>query len=361
MGKAMETRTTLYYGPSAGRSQKQLQEYLIFHIPGNPGLIPYYDPFLSALHASLEALPSLQSANFHICGHSFAGFETLKEDRPQLSGLQKQITYIDDLLYNRVDEIRQKTGGETPKVILMGHSVGAYILLEIIRRHRTRIESGGSQDFDLIGGILLFPTITHIARSPSGIVASALLSIPRSAQIASAIVKALTYLIPSSLLYWIVRIIMRFPDHAARTTTAFIKSPTGIKESLLLGKDEMDQITDDRWGKEIWGAATEPGTNSKDTINSNLVFFWGRHDAWVAKKTRNELIRARGFQEPLSLKKRSSSSLSSASVEGWKPTMFIDEGRIPHGFCLKHSQVVAEKVSGWVDDIIDNHHSQNQI
>ncbi|KAL9604252.1 MAG: hypothetical protein Q9219_000650 [cf. Caloplaca sp. 3 TL-2023] len=352
----METRTTLYYGPSAARSNSNSQEYLIFHIPGNPGLIPYYDPFLSTLHALLEASLALQSANFHICGHSFAGFEASERDHPQLTGLQKQIYYTDDLLYHQVDKVRQRTG-QTPKVILIGHSVGAYILLEIIRRHRSRIENDGIEDFDLIGGILLFPTITHIARSPSGIVASTLLSIPRAAQIASAIVKALTYFVPSSVLYYLIHFLMRFPDHAARTTTAFIKSPNGIKESLFLGKDEMDQITDDRWGKEIWGAATEPGTNSKDTISSNLVFFWGRRDAWVAQKTRNDLINARGFRVSPSLKKRSSSNLASSAEEGWKPTMFIDDGRIPHGFCIKHSEIMSEKVCQWVEEIIDNHNA----
>lgn len=351
----METRAALYYGASAGRSKTGLEEYLIFHIPGNPGLVPYYDPFFSILHTLLEATPALQNSNFHIYGHSLAGFETSEHDArgsPELAGLERQIDYIDNLLYIRVDKIRQRTGGITPKVILMGHSVGAYILLEIIRRHRKTIEGGKFQDFDLIGGILLFPTITHIARSPSGIVASALLRIPHSAHIGSAIVKSLMYFIPSNVLYHIVRLVMRFPEHAARTTTALIKSPIGVKEVLFLAKDEMDMITDDKWGEEIWGAATEPGTDKGDTINSNLVLFWGRHDAWVAQKTRDDLIRARGFRTSL---KKTKSSSSVASEDGWKPTMIVDDGRIPHGFCLKHSETVAEKVSGWVEDIIYNH------
>ncbi|KAL8920568.1 MAG: hypothetical protein Q9208_006190 [Pyrenodesmia sp. 3 TL-2023] len=346
----METRTELHYGPSAGRSKPDAQEYLIFHIPGNPGLIPYYDPFLSTLHTLLEANPDLRACNFHICGHSFAGFETSAQDAPgsaELVGLEKQIDYIDELLYARVDEIRHATGS-TPKVILMGHSVGAYILLEVIRRHRKQIESKRYQDFDLIGGVLLFPTITHIARSPSGIVASALLRIPGSAHIASAIIKTLLYLIPTNILYHLIRLIMRFPEHAARTTTALIQSPTGIKEVLYLAKDEMDMITNDKWGEEVWGAATEPGTNQGDTISSNLVFFWGSHDHWVARKTRDELIRARGFRIP-------SKRVDVTLEDEWKPTMIVDDGRIPHGFCLKHSETVAEKVSGWVEAIIDNH------
>lgn len=37
----------------------------------------------------------------------------------------------------------------------------------------------------------------------------------------------------------------------------------------------MTTITDDKWDKEVWGAATSEGTNSRDTANSNLTFYWG--------------------------------------------------------------------------------------
>ena len=50
------------------------------------------------------------------------------------------------------------------------------MLLELIQQHRDKIEElinqhggnieEGEEDFDLIGGILLFPTITDIAKSP---------------------------------------------------------------------------------------------------------------------------------------------------------------------------------------------------
>ncbi|KAL8867671.1 MAG: hypothetical protein Q9174_005511, partial [Haloplaca sp. 1 TL-2023] len=273
----METREDIYYAPSFENSSEKEQDYLIFHIPGNPGLIDFYDPFLSILHTSLSAS---SNANFHVYGHSLAGFSNGDKHSgasTQLAGLGRQIEYVDDILYDQVERIWDGTKRE-PKVILMGHSVGAYILLEIIQRHRKRVENKDVKDFDLIGGILLFPTITHIARSPSGMVASALLAIPGSTKIANAVVQALTYFIPPTTLYSIIKTVMRFPEHAARTATAFIKSPDGVERVLYLAKDELSMITNDKWGKEVWGAATEPGTNSKDTINSNLIFFWGQND-----------------------------------------------------------------------------------
>ena len=40
--------------------------------------------------------------------------------------------------------------------------------------------------------------------------------------------------------------------------------------------DEMQTITEDKWDKEVWGAATSEGTNNRDTINSNLRVYWGK-------------------------------------------------------------------------------------
>lgn len=55
----------------------------------------------------------------------------------------------------------QSNDNARQKVILIGHSVGAYMAMEILNRHR-------DQSFDIIGGIMLFPTLMDIAASPSG-------------------------------------------------------------------------------------------------------------------------------------------------------------------------------------------------
>lgn len=171
---SVERPDKICYEPSA-EPDLEAQEYLIYFITGNPGLISYYKPFLSRLHSLLATCSSTVSARFHICGHSLKGFEFSKDDenaklpKHPLS-LAEQIDFQEDLLYRHIESHRERTGN-TPKVILMGHSVGAYILLELIGHHRDKIDEG-EEDFDLIGGILLFPTITHIAKSPLGMVAS---------------------------------------------------------------------------------------------------------------------------------------------------------------------------------------------
>lgn len=62
---------------------------------------------------------------------------------------------------------------QRPRVILMGHSVGTYIAMEVLRRHRenqttTTAAAAGDSGFDIVGGIMLFPTVMDIANSPAG-------------------------------------------------------------------------------------------------------------------------------------------------------------------------------------------------
>ena len=160
----------LCYEPPSPSNDGSSQDYLLFFISGNPGLISFYEPFLSELH-SLRS--SSTSPRFHICGHSFRGFELSPQN--QSSGgpfsLEDQINFQNDLLYEHIKE-HTRTVGKPPKVILMGHSVGAYVLLELIRRHKEFIDQNEDQDdVDLIGAILIFPTVQDIAKSPLGRVA----------------------------------------------------------------------------------------------------------------------------------------------------------------------------------------------
>lgn len=167
----------LYYAPSSDLIEDQSEDILIFMITGNPGLIKYYQPFLSTLHTLLSSSSTTPSARFSICGNSLDGFDYSngeRDGRPaRLVGLQKQIIYMEELLFEQVYSHRKAATAKEKnlKVILMGHSVGAYILLELIQRHRKQVDRH-NLDFDLIGGILLFPTITHLAQSPQGMIYS---------------------------------------------------------------------------------------------------------------------------------------------------------------------------------------------
>lgn len=169
-GDIFHSRNALYY-PPPDRNDPDAQHFLIFMITGNPGLISFYEQFLSTLQVSLSSSSVSHSDCFHIYGHSLAGFGQTEGETGEV-GLKAQIEHTEDLLFKKVRLTSRNLNDSPLKVILMGHSVGAYILLELISRHQESVETKGKEDFDLIGGILLFPTITHLAQSPQGMMYS---------------------------------------------------------------------------------------------------------------------------------------------------------------------------------------------
>ena len=60
--------------------------------------------------------------------------------------------------------------GREVRVILVGHSVGAYMALEVVRRVLEGRKGAGDWDgVRVVGLVGLWPTVTHIARSASGV------------------------------------------------------------------------------------------------------------------------------------------------------------------------------------------------
>ena len=178
-GFSAEIKNVLRYSARPILDGIETEDILVFFITGNPGLISYYEPFLATLKSLLSTSFSSSSTRFHICGFSLAGFDTLKTQDEMIctlpAGLQDQILRIEILLHKEVRLIRPPLPSNrsemAPKVILIGHSVGSFILLEIISRHLMNVKSG-REDFQIVGGILLFPTITHLSKSSSGLVFS---------------------------------------------------------------------------------------------------------------------------------------------------------------------------------------------
>lgn len=173
---------------------------VIFFVSGNPGLIAYYHPFLSLLAQHLGQ--DTAKTPYQVYGCSLGGFEVDDSDEQEaprsastaescqpadlngsgresrLYDLEDQIRFVQGKLSALVDG--NASAGQEPKtsrkVILVGHSVGAYIAMEVLRRHRENQSSQrpdqpskiGSAELDIIGGVMLFPTVVDIALSPSG-------------------------------------------------------------------------------------------------------------------------------------------------------------------------------------------------
>lgn len=214
------------------------KHYLIFFITGNPGLIGYYQTFFKTLDVLLTSglyKPQRSRPVYHIFGRSLAGFENedLSKDRNNRRsdpfGLQEQIEFTFEALKAQRIATGGQKGDSFDGIILIGHSVGSYILLELLRMIR---QDSSAIQLNVKAGILLFPTVTHIAQSPSGVKISALFRIPEFPKLSSILVKILLWPIPRPALRWIVATVTDMPNDAADVTLDFLVSERGVWQAL---------------------------------------------------------------------------------------------------------------------------------
>jgi hypothetical protein len=207
--------------------------HLIYFITGNPGLVSYYNTFLSTLDNLLQ---NSQDDCFHIYSQCLAGFDD--DEEPSKTTTESQITpySLEDqvqISLKSLQEQRIPSGARNDQsydnIILIGHSIGSYMLLEIIQRLKR-----SSSPLKIKAGILLFPTVTHIAQSPGGVKITTLFRIPDFPRRASTAVKSLLWLTPNAVLKWLVGLVAGMPDDAAEVTTRFLKSRMGIWQALLV-------------------------------------------------------------------------------------------------------------------------------
>lgn len=159
-----------------GLAKTDHERLLVFMITGNPGLAEFYRPFLTNLHSLLENANRSRTDDkrvqrIHAFCPNLAGFaidgHAARASDGNYFDLQQQIEHVEMQLYAACDTIN--AGASRPlKVILMGHSVGAYILLELLRRGRQAGWNGRAQSMQVVGGICLTPTVVDIAKSRKG-------------------------------------------------------------------------------------------------------------------------------------------------------------------------------------------------
>ncbi|KAI0160087.1 hypothetical protein GGR52DRAFT_178365 [Hypoxylon sp. FL1284] len=308
------------------------RDVLIFFISGNPGLIDYYEPFLSTLRSLLDGDASLGHTRFQLYGQDLAGFRD-DDHEPFTSqrkphNLEYQIQHNLAALERLRVESGPRSGSPYDEVLLIGHSVGSYIALELF--HRLLRNPDLISHLKLTSGILLFPTIEHISRSSNGWKMDLLRRTPVLGPNAHHIAQAFLHICPRSAIRWIVHGFMGFPAQNADTTVRWLKSRDGVWQALHLGMDEMRVIGEDRWDDELWEIARD--AEAHDQVVPKFFFFFGKEDDWVASRYRDGFIKRRQKQVD-------------------RTRIMVDEGNIPHAFCIQHSETVAEKVKIWISEM----------
>ena len=274
--------------PSAHQDDASRQKCLIFFIPGNPGLVTYYTPFLTTLRSLLdeaEARPG-STKSYHIYAQNLLGFSDTDHAEPfgprpfaiPPFTLEDQIVHISA-------RVTEKSTTPFSKVLLIGHSVGAYIAIETLHRHH----------------LSLIATTPFLDRN------------------AHRLARFFLRLLPAVALSLFLRIFLRMPKHAVGVTTAWLKSRDGVWQALHMGKDEMRVIGEEEWVEGLWEHA-EDGSGDGEGKGDKFVFLFGKGDRWVAEETRDAFIKRR-----------------EAHAEG-RTRVVVDQAGIPHAFCLSKFQ-----------------------
>ena len=320
--------------PPPSSSHDNVRHGLIYVISGNPGCIAYYDKFLNTLSTLVS--PLAEDVAFHIYGKDLAGFsdderEPFSRANPPFD-VEDQIGIVSrDIASQRIGTHPTREGQPFDLVILVGHSVGAYIALEIFDRHMR--DPSGAPHLKLQHGILLFPTVTDIAQSPAGKRLDLMRTRPWLGRVVEGVVHGFLALQFRGVLRWIVRNVLGFSPEAAQVTARFLKSRNAVFQALYMGKDEMRVIADDNWPDELWESSPEKDFRESDV--PKFFFFFGRKDHWVSNPRRDEFIKRR------------------RSHAKGRTRIVIDEGNLRHGFCTRDesSIIVAGTVSVWIAEI----------
>ena len=289
---------------------------LIYFICGNPGLIGYYVDFLDALRHLLDA--SRGPTAYDIYGRNLAGFcddehEPFTPESPPWDVHGEVDAMYEDVASRRVS---MEDGSSKPYdfVVLMGHSIGAYICVEIFHRHMKN--PSRAQHLTLRHGFLLFPTIASLALSRSGARMNMLRSLPTMETHFVTYAKAILSLFPQSTLRWVIENVMGFSPRAADVTAEWLKSRDGVLQALHMGKSELDTIFEDVWDDELWEVSA---SSADDDATPRFFMFYGREDHWVANHVRDEFIERR----------------RRAGEKNKRTHITVDEGNIQHAFCTK--------------------------
>lgn len=270
-------------------------------IPGNPGITTYYKTFFTTLR---QIIPGLD-----IISANFVGFNPQDPIRDAQSiDLQAQIADRIDRLDGILLGLSQAERKANLPIYLAGHSVGAYIALQVL--------AARPESIDRV--YLLTPTISDIAQSAQGQLMTHVLKVPGIVQSVATFTWVLSHCLPSSIVSGLVKWFTGLPDDAVHITTQEVLRKNVVYTALTLARSEMLTIT-------------SPDLVFWQRYASRCSAYWATKDRWVSDSHRTELL---------------------AVAKGMESYHCKDA---PHAFCLRHGEVVAKKVGDWMKRDIAMH------
>ncbi|QRV83319.1 alpha/beta hydrolase family protein [Ceratobasidium sp. AG-Ba] len=209
------------------QSEQSIPDFVFLFIPGNPGLVEFYTEFLDDIHRDISKTG--KRLEIFVRGHIGQAPNLAPAKNALWSvGLEAQVMSVVEL-YDSI----QDTYGPTVKVILGGHSVGAWIVTQVMH----------SRPNTAAAAFLLFPTVSNIASTPNGRKLSWLFHRPIPTVVSS--FTRLLSLPPLSLATHSLPYLSKFheyPSSQLEVIKSLITSPHVVYSALTMAHDEMNTI-----------------------------------------------------------------------------------------------------------------------
>ncbi|CCD23616.1 bifunctional triacylglycerol lipase/ester hydrolase NDAI_0B05830 [Naumovozyma dairenensis CBS 421] len=295
---------------------------LFIWIPGNPGILQYYQQFLCSLHK--------KHPHWEILAIPHAGMDTslpvYRHPNDRIYHLNEQIEHKIEVITTFLTKANSSDGIMKKRpLVIMGHSVGTYMIQRMVLTKEFQ-DTILHNSFYLKKIGFITPTIIDINLSSKGILISHGLQLTHG--YLPYILSYLSYFVFSLILKYFDNIRRRLiayimgcqmTDFAAIGTEILLTNSVLVKQSLGLASIEMQEI------RKNWDVQKQFVEN----CNHNDIQLWllfCETDHWVNNVTRTDLIKF--YQSNYK-------DISRLQIEV--------SSEFPHSFVVNHSDWVVER------------------
>jgi len=282
---------TKYLTIGGGIDTNPSQVYVI--IPGNPGMVHFYETFMVKLYSKLGS-----SVPIWCVGH--AGHDVY--DDPPLAG-NEDLFSLNGQIKHKVEFLKD-TLRDGAEVTLIGHSIGCHIILEAMKicDEQTNLKTGG---------YMLFPMMERMYALSAGKRVWVLAYYFRWLACFTA---WFLNILPTSIKEGAIRLAQSCEDEPSFNAIMEFGHPARVKNVLHLARHEVLEVS-----HNLDAAAVEK-------FKDRLWFFYGPTDQWAPPSFYENLIE---------------------KVPGVRAEMGAADNPIPHAFVLTKNDEVADIVAKW--------------
>uniref|UniRef100_A0A3B4YHD2 Lipid droplet-associated hydrolase n=1 Tax=Seriola lalandi dorsalis TaxID=1841481 RepID=A0A3B4YHD2_SERLL len=209
---------------------------LFLIIPGNPGVVGFYKTFMQTLHSMFGYHHPVWAVSH--AGHCVPPDSMDMVQEADVFGLNGQIEH-------KLAFLRKHVPKET-NLILVGHSIGCYIILEMIKR---------DPELKILKAVMLFPTIERMAQTPQGKVMTPVLCHMRY------------------VAYLPLFLLSLLPDRFKSSLIKLVFAMTQMQLSLFIANAMY------MGGQEMKNVLERDNITIKNNLEK-LIFYYGATDHW---------------------------------------------------------------------------------